>query len=111
MPPEPSTDTSETATIYRPLAIWHAGANAVTLVLLLIMIVVVAILILSNYKRTGSITIGDLIVPIVLLGLGGIALPRVRRTPDTIFLKVSPRGIEYHSAQLVIQTNWENIES
>jgi hypothetical protein len=28
-----------------------------------------------------------------------------------VFLKVSPPGIEYHSAQLVIQTNWENVES
>jgi len=111
MPREPYANTSETATIYRPLAIWHAGANAVMLVLLMIMIVVVAIMILSNYKRTGAMTPGDLILPTVLLGLGGIALLRVRRTPDTIFLKVSARGIEYHSAQLVIQTNWENVES
>jgi hypothetical protein len=28
-----------------------------------------------------------------------------------VFLKVSRRGIEYHSTQLVIQTNWENVES
>jgi hypothetical protein len=111
MPPEPYADTSETATIYQPLAVWRVGAQALILPLLLIMNLFLGIIMLSNYRRTGSITLGDAFFPIVLVGLGSIALWRAKRTPDTIFLKVSPSGIEYHSAQLVIQTTWENVES
>ena len=111
MPPEPYADTPETATIYRPQVAWRVGANALILPLLAIVIFFLVVQFFSIYKRTGTITLGNLIVPVILVGLGSIALWRARRTPDTIFLKISPSGIEYHSAQLVIQTTWDNVES
>ena len=111
MPSQSHASSEETAKVYRPSAVWNAGAVALGLPLLLVISFLPCLSILSNYKRTGTLRLSDFIFPIVILSLGSLVLWRARRTSERIYLKVSPSGIEYHSPQLIIQTTWDNVES